>query len=114
VQAELVDDLAGDASIEAPVGIHVHHPLGPPESARCTASLSDRFGRALAAGEHAQQHGERKPRDPSTPPVLEKPRDHVARRGAEDVGEYQHAVAGVELLEQALDAQDQVVGVVVA
>src|SRR6185436_6119286 len=46
--------------------------------------------------------------------VVQQARDHVARSGAEDVGEHEHAVAGVDLLEQLGGAQHEVVGVVLA
>src|SRR3954469_8276511 len=47
-------------------------------------------------------------------PVVEQVRDGVARRGAEDVGEHQHAIALLEAFEQLACAQRDVVGVVVA
>src|SRR5688572_26246090 len=68
--------------------------------------------RAVAAGEYAQQHRQRSTRDAFDAPVLEQTRDHVTRRGTEDVGEHQHSVACIKRLEQLARAQHEVVGVV--
>jgi len=46
--------------------------------------------------------------------VVEQARDHVAGRRAEDVGEDQDAVAGVDLVHHLSRAQDQIVGIVLA
>src|SRR6185503_4023180 len=92
-------------AIQAPVGIHVHDALG---SARQRA-LHRCPERAVAARQHAQQHRQRHAGHAFDLAIAQQPRHHVARGGAEDVGEHEHAVAGVDSL-----AQHQVVGVVMA
>src|SRR5262249_22667825 len=69
---------------------------------------------AVAPGQHPQQHRQRHAGDALDPAVREELGHHVAGRGAEDVGENEHAVAGVDLVHHLARAQQQVVGIVLA
>src|SRR2546421_4360489 len=97
-------------SIAAAIGVHVHQSL----AAAGERALDPCRDRAVAAGQHAQQHRQRDAGDAFHPPVLQELGHHVARGGAEDVGEDEHAVAGVDLLHELARPQHQVVGVVLA
>src|SRR5688572_6090535 len=101
---------ASELGIQTPVGVHVHQALG----AAGQRALDGRRQRAVAAGEHAQQHRQRDARHAFDAAVVEQVRNGVAGRGAEDVGEDQHAVALVEVFQQLARAQRDLVRVVVA
>src|SRR5258708_28815881 len=86
---------ASTLSIQAPVRVHMHHTFG----AGGQRPLHRGAERAVTAGEHPPEHRARHARGPLHLVVIEQARDDVAGRGAEDIGEDQHAVAGVDVLE---------------
>ena len=88
-------------------------PSAPPESARSTAPRSLLPFDPLRPVSTRSSIGSETPDTPSMP-VLQQARHHVTGCGAEDVGEHEHAVAGVQAVEQLARAQHQIVGVVLA
>ena len=92
----------------------MHQSLGPARERALDRAAQLVAFRSAAPGEHAQQHRQRDARHAFDAPVLQQARHHVTGCGAEDVGEHEHAVAGVQAVEQLARAQHQIVGVVLA
>src|SRR4051812_20229524 len=98
---------ASRLGIQAPVGVHVHHALRTPGE----RTLHRGIEHAIAAGEDPQEHRQRYARDTFDVVVLQQARYHVAGRRAEDIGEDEHAVAGVDVLEELARAQHEIIRV---
>src|SRR5207247_6471986 len=89
----------------AGVRIQVDHAV-PPAAHRLVDHRGERF---ISIGERADQHGKARPRHALDLAGPEQARGDVRRRGARDIGEYQHPVAAVELARQLLGlGQDRV------
>src|SRR5512139_3155615 len=95
--------------LSARIRAHVYHALGAARK-----GLFDHRGELLVAvGERADQHRQVDPGDALDPAGLEQAQRDVARGGAEDVGEHEHAVAVVELRHEVARLRQDRVGLVV-